>query len=541
VKVCPYCAEKIQDEAAKCRLCGEWLDPNSRPAWSLDFAMIGEQLGRQLVEAAERGQIGQDAARALTAALKKVTGVEPGESPPSMGVAAPQSNLPASEAPNSEGSGGVNAWSPPNWLAQSAATADTAVSSTAPPPAEPAAANQPSQVDTLNSEADAPAPQAPATTAATSPEVSGSIETDRASLEDVAARMQRLKATADAVQRSLAEKAAERSGSAGLVEESSAAAPGQPAIERGKTLIQGTAPATPDPAAGQRGSGPRRRGGTMDRLERSILGDEKDDFGDLDSEGSGFGSTSFGEAVSARRPLPWMPLLAGAAAVAAIGWYFFEGPGARTDPTTDPVAAATGPEATGQATTEAAVDPPAEDEGEEPVADDGNDEPAGETGEAAAEGGGEEPAEDDGAAAEGGTPPADDGGGGEPPPANEAFDEKLAEAQKLYKRSKLSPARAALDEALGISPNHPAALVLLAQVQLEQNELGPALQTATKCVGIDATKADCWLTIAALEEANKAHANALTAWQKYLEHDPKGRYASNAKKAIKRLERQVAG
>lgn len=462
----------------------------------------------------------------------------------------------ASEAPAET----PRAWAPPPWLSESnaAAPAAAAPASTPTVPAAPIAAAP---------VAAAPVAAAPAPTSHTV--VAAPVPTPAPTLDDVALRMKRIKASAAAIREAI-EVEAQRVSVGGEPEPAIAPTPTIPAPQTvidpraaandilgdgfdddldGEldAILPGRAPVDPDtfderPAARRDAAAP-----APTDLERSFLGAD-DDFEDGDdfAEGDG-GIASFAPAA---RPIPWRPILIGAGVMVAIGAWVFRAqlfPSSEPAPETNVAAevrpGSVAPDEKKAAPAKAAAPvaaAPADPAAGKPVTPD----PAAAAPTAAAP----TAAAPTAAAPIAGAPTSAAPSAAAPAAARPAPDAdtsaRLDEARSLYvaakggtQRKKLGEAKTLLQEILATSPAQADALLLLSQIELELGHADAALATATQCTQAAAEIADCWLTIGVLQQDRRKKAEATVAYEKYLALAPDGRYAGDVRSQLKRLKK----
>jgi cytochrome c-type biogenesis protein CcmH/NrfG len=101
----------------------------------------------------------------------------------------------------------------------------------------------------------------------------------------------------------------------------------------------------------------------------------------------------------------------------------------------------------------------------------------------------------------------------------------VAEARQLYDSGDLKKATVILDKAVALNPTGDEALVLLANCNLDRGALDKAVTSAQAAIQANASNAEAWLVVGAVQQQREHFGEARTAYERYLKLSPKGRYA----------------
>lgn len=118
-------------------------------------------------------------------------------------------------------------------------------------------------------------------------------------------------------------------------------------------------------------------------------------------------------------------------------------------------------------------------------------------------------------------------------------EQKLEAAEKLYKNGKAKEAEAALAELVTEAPRFAKAQALLANARLDQGKLAEALPAARAAAEADPALADAQLALGVIAQELGEVATAIAAYERYLELDPKARYATTVRAQLRSLQRKL--
>jgi DNA-binding response OmpR family regulator len=132
------------------------------------------------------------------------------------------------------------------------------------------------------------------------------------------------------------------------------------------------------------------------------------------------------------------------------------------------------------------------------------------------------------------TKPSGEHGGPLAEPAT--VDERLASASRLLERGRRKDAHREVDTVLAAQPTNPRALVLRSNLFIEENKLDEALAAAQASVDADPQFADGHLALGVVRQERGDTAEAVAAYERFLELAPASRLAPIIQHELRKLE-----
>jgi len=117
----------------------------------------------------------------------------------------------------------------------------------------------------------------------------------------------------------------------------------------------------------------------------------------------------------------------------------------------------------------------------------------------------------------------------------------LDQARTLHADGSTAEAHRIVSAVLEAQPENASALVLESSIYIVQKRMDDALASAEASVDADGEYADAHLALGVIRQERKEYADAISAYQRYLELAPEGIYARSIEKQLARLQREVDG